>query len=216
MKDNQRIYAAAVRGRDNFCIAVIDSFDPDDPYSFILSHDGALTQPWGRVDVSRVVNAITVHGLNYVALSNEGDVYTLLADRTLNDKIPGAGTFSPDAKGLGSTTAIACIGGLLHVVGGSGQIYRRDAAGAWTSLAGPGLGVTSAYSLLTLRVVAGTGSELIYVAGFATPASRTLTQAEHELDRHPDPAALARSGLQGPPTAVICLCPRCDATGFLV
>ncbi len=194
MKDNQRLYAAAILGRDNFCIAVVDSTDPDDPYSFILSHDGTLTQPWGRVDVSRVVNSITVHGHNYVALSNEGDVYTLLADQILTDKIAGAGTFSPDAKGLGSTLAIADIGGLLHVVGNSGQIYRRDAAGTWTSLAGPGLGVTPAYSSLTLRVVAGTNSELIYVAGSATPASRTLTQADRdemvEAGKHGDTARI--------------------------
>ncbi len=180
MKDNQSVYAAAVRGHDNFCVAVRDSDEPDDPYSFILSYDGTLAQPWGRVDVSRVVNSITVLDGNYVALSGEGDVYTLLADRTLTDKIPGAGTFSRDAKALGSTIAIGAINRLLHVVGDSGQIYRRDVSGAWTSLAGPGLGVSAAYSSLTLRAIAGLGPDLIYVAGFATPARRQLTKAEQD------------------------------------
>ena len=45
-------------------------------------------------------------------------------------------------------------------------------------LAGSGLGVTTDYSSLTLRAIAGLGPELLYVAGFATPARRRLSQAE--------------------------------------
>ena len=177
MKENQRLYAASARGRDNFCIAVVES-DADDPYSYLLSYDGTLRQPWGRVDVQREVNAITVLGSSYVALSREGDVYILLPGGPLTEKISGAGTHSPDATGLGATIDIAAIGGVLHVVGDSGQVYRRDGPATWTSLAGPGLGVSAAYTSLTLRVVAGASPELIYVAGFASPAARSLTQSE--------------------------------------
>ena len=100
----------------------------------------------------RVVNDIAIYDGLYVALSNEGDVYTLHPDGPATDKIPGAGTFGPDATGLGATKCIAAIGGLLHVAGDSGQIYRRDARATRTSLCGPGLGVSRAYSSLTLRV----------------------------------------------------------------
>ena len=179
MNDDQRLYAAAASSRDNFCIAVVNQ-DIEDPHSIVLSYDGALAQPWGRADMPRIVNDIAVTDDLYVALSNEGDVYTLLPDGAVTEKIPGAGTHSPDATGLGATIGIAAIGGVLHVVGDSGQIYRRDAPATWTSLGGPGLEVSAPYSSVTLRVVAGTDPELIYVAGFTTLATRLLTPAETE------------------------------------
>ena len=179
MNDNQRLYAAAARSRDNFCIGIFNK-DIEDPHSIVLSHDGALAQPWDRLDMPRDINDIAVNDGLYVALTREGDVYTLLPDGTVTEKIPGAGTHSSDATGLGATIGIASIGGMLHVVGDSGQIYRRDAPATWTSLGGPGLEVSAAYSSLTLRVVAGTDPELIYVAGFATPATRSLTTAQSD------------------------------------
>ncbi len=137
--------------------------------------------------MARIVNDISVDDGVYVALSNEGDVYTLLPGGTVTEKIPGAGTHSPDATGHGATIGITAIGGLLHVVRSSGQIYRRDAPATrrdapatWTSLGGPDLEVSAAYSSLTLRVVAGIDPELIYVAGFATPATRSLTPAQSD------------------------------------
>ena len=177
MNDNQRLYAAAARSRDNFCIGIFNK-DIEDPHSIVLSHDGALAQPWDRLDMPRVINDIAVNDGLYVALTREGDVYTLLPDGPMTEKIPGAGMQDPDEPGLGATSGIAAIGGVLHVVGDSGQIYRRDAPATWTSLAGPGFEVSAAYSSLTLRVVAGIDPELIYVAGFATPATRSLTPAQ--------------------------------------
>ena len=179
MNDDQSLYAAAVSSRDNFCIGIFNK-NREDPHSIVLSYNGALVQPWGRVDMPRVINDIAVTDGLYVALSNEGDVYTLLPKGTVTEKIPGAGTHSPDATGLGATIGIASIGGMPHVVGDSGQIYRRNAPATWTSLGGPGLEVSAAYSSLTLRVVAGTDPELIYVAGFATPATRSLTTAQSD------------------------------------
>ena len=179
MNNNQSLYAAAASSRDNFCIGIFNK-DIENPNSIVLSYNGALPQPWGRVDMPRVINDIAVTDGLYVALSSEGDVYALLPDGTVTEKIPGAGSYSPDATGLGATIGIASIGGVLHVVGDSGQIYRRDAPATWTSLGGPGLEVSVAYSSLTLRVVAGTDPELIYVAGFASPAGRSLTPAELE------------------------------------
>ena len=44
MNGNQRLYAAAARGRDSFCVALVES-DPDDPHRIVLSHDGALHSP---------------------------------------------------------------------------------------------------------------------------------------------------------------------------
>ena len=126
MNDDQRLYAAAASSRDNFCVGITNQ-DMESPHSIVLSYDGTLRQPWGRVDISRIINDIAVSDGVYVALSNEGDVYTLLAEGAVTERIPGAGTLSPDATGLGATIGIASIGGLLHVVGASGQIYRRDA-----------------------------------------------------------------------------------------
>ena len=177
MNNDQRLYAAAASSRDNFCIGIFNK-NIEDPHSILLSYDGALAQPWRRLDMPRVINDITVNDGLYIALTREGDVYTLLPDGPVTEKIPGAGMQDPDELGLGATIGIAAIGGLLHVVGDSGQIYRRDAFATWTSLGGPGLGVSAAYSSLTLRVVAGINPELIYVAGFATPATRSLTKAQ--------------------------------------
>ena len=179
MNDNRSLYAAAARSRDNFCIGMFNK-NIEDPHSIILSYDGTLAQPWARLDMPRVINDIAISDGLYVALTREGDVYTILPDGPMTEKIPGAGMQDPDEPGLGATIGIATIGSLLHVVGDSGQIYRRDAPATWTSLGGPGLGVSAAYSSLTLRVVAGIDPELIYVAGFASPAGRSLTDAEIE------------------------------------
>ncbi len=49
MNDDQRLYAAAASGHDNFCIGITNQ-DLEDPYSIVLSYNGGLAQPWGRVD----------------------------------------------------------------------------------------------------------------------------------------------------------------------
>lgn len=181
MKQNQRLYAAAARSRGAFCIAVVEP-DADDPYSFILSYDAAFPQPWARADARRIINSITVAAspAAYAALSNEGDVYLLEAQRPVTERIPGAGTFSIDASGLGSATGITEIAGTLYVCGDASQLYRRDGPGAWSALGGAPLAPGPGFSSLTLRVVAGLSADSIYVCGSAAPARRQLTAADYK------------------------------------
>jgi hypothetical protein len=181
MKENQRMYAAAARSRGAFCIAVVEP-DVDDPYAFVLSYDATFPQPWARVDARRIINSITVAAspATYAALSNEGDVYLLEAQRPVTERIPGAGTFSMDATGLGSATGITEIAGALYVCGDASQLYRRDGPGAWSPLAGGHLAPGPGFSSLRLGVVAGLSPHSIYVCGSATPARRQLTAADYK------------------------------------
>lgn len=184
MKDHQRLYAGAASSRDAFCIAVVER-DSDDPFSFLLSYDGSFPQPWARVDVRRVVNAITAAGAGrpsptYVALSGEGDVYLIDFQQPITEKITGAGVFSVGATGLGAAKALSEIAGKLYVCGDSSQVHRRDAPGAWTAFGGSTLSPGPGYSTLALRAVAGLSSGSLYVCGAATPARRQLTAADYK------------------------------------
>ncbi|WP_274354344.1 hypothetical protein [Roseinatronobacter alkalisoli] len=103
----------------------------------ILSYDGRFPQPWKRVDVDREI--IAIHHIEGpepvpVALTNEGDVYTLTEAGTDWSKIPGAGLLSEDATGLGLLNDLALHGDIQFVAGNARQLYRRIGLGAWETL----------------------------------------------------------------------------------
>ena len=131
-----RIQAADATAYDRFTIA-IGELDLGEQFMAILSFDGRFPQPWKRVDVDREI--IAVHHFEGpepvpVALSNEGDVYTLTDAGTDWSKIPGAGLLSEDATGLGLLNDLALHGDIQFVAGFGRQLYRRIGLGAWEEL----------------------------------------------------------------------------------
>jgi hypothetical protein len=132
-----RAAATAINGR--FSI-VLGELQYDDPFSAIITYDPRLTQPWSRVDVEREIVDVTYHAFSQgelvpVALSNEGDVYTLhdVVDRA---KIPGVGIGSPDADGRGQVWQITSFGSKLWVTGDNGQLWQ-GVANNWAQSALP-------------------------------------------------------------------------------
>ncbi|MDD7973980.1 hypothetical protein, partial [Roseinatronobacter alkalisoli] len=124
---------------DRFSIA-IGELEYDDQFMAILSYDGRFPQPWSRVDVDREIADIGYLRLTEyndpmpVALSNEGDVYTMLPGGTDWSKIPGTGILSEDADGRGDVYNFLIDGTRCFVLGRSGQLYQRDKLGEWETL----------------------------------------------------------------------------------
>lgn len=123
--------AAAAAGADRFA-AAFGELDYDDPFSIVLLYEGALDQPWGRVDMAREIVAleVDVRGTTpaghaaYVALSSNGDVY-FLGDGVDQEKIEGAGYAVQADSGRGAMTGLGWHGGDLLAFGEAGQLYRR-------------------------------------------------------------------------------------------
>ena len=128
--------AASALRADRF-VTCWSELEYDDPFTAIISYDGRFAQPWSRVDVRREIvdigygNADGVADLVPIALSNEGDVYTLVDDRADWSKIPGAGVLSDDSKGLGEVHTLVLDGSTQYVLGSSRQLYQRQVPGTW-------------------------------------------------------------------------------------
>ncbi|MDD7974005.1 hypothetical protein, partial [Roseinatronobacter alkalisoli] len=124
---------------DRFSIA-IGELEYDDQFMAILSYDGRFPQPWSRVDVDREIADIGYLRLTEyndpvpVALSNEGDVYTLLGEQTDWSKIAGTGILSEDADGRGDVYELLIDGSLCYILGRSRQIYSRNDLNEWKML----------------------------------------------------------------------------------
>lgn len=133
-------YRVAATAPDGRFTIVLGELEYDDPFSAIISYDPRLPQPWSRVDVQR-----EIYGLTYipygqgelvpVALSNEGDVYTLF-ENVQRSKIPGVGIGSEDADGRGSVEGICAVGETLYVAGRNGQFYQSMQEG-WERISLP-------------------------------------------------------------------------------
>jgi len=132
-----RLRAARARSHQEFCVAYGGTLDADDPFTALLIHDGRADQPWSRIDVKRNIVSIADHAGDFVALSDEGDVYWLREGDVRREKIPGAGVHSEDATGRGAMQALGIIGGRLAACGFGGQVYGRDAGGAWSPMGAP-------------------------------------------------------------------------------
>ncbi|ASY66749.1 hypothetical protein SJ05684_b57670 (plasmid) [Sinorhizobium sojae CCBAU 05684] len=133
------IQAAVAFDSDRFTVCC-GELEYDDPMTAIISYDGRFPQPWSRVDVKREIVDVCYATVTdsaepiALALSNEGDVYTLLEGRTERSKIPGAGVLSSDAEGLGAVHTLVLEGSTQFVIGNSRQIYRRNNGAAWERL----------------------------------------------------------------------------------
>ncbi|TWB09252.1 hypothetical protein FBZ99_11542 [Rhizobium sp. ERR 1071] len=128
--------AASALSMDRFAMCW-GELEYDDPFTAIISYDGRSAQPWSRVDVRREIVDVGYGNFDGkadpipVALSNEGDVYTLVDDRAEWSKIPGAGVLSNDSKGLGAVHTLLLDGSTQYVLGDGRQLYQRQIPGAW-------------------------------------------------------------------------------------
>lgn len=68
--------AAALQSTDHFALAAVE-LEYDAPFSTVLVHRPALSQPWERIDIERTIVALTFSGADLMALSDEGDIYRI-------------------------------------------------------------------------------------------------------------------------------------------
>ncbi len=153
------------------------------PTASLLTYDAAFAQPWERSDARRIINAITVaeeieQGVEFAAVSNEGDVYLTRPGGLLTERIVGAGVDSPDASGLGSSHDITMVDGRLYVCGSTSQVYRRDGPGRWTRMTTAGLEPEPGFAKVDVRRMVGMSADRIHLLGSAVLSRRQLTPAD--------------------------------------
>ena len=162
--------------------------------SFVLCHDGRLAQPWRRLDMKRDIYGMLAdpdqrEAGGFLALSNEGDVYTIGPEGMSCFTLPGAGLTE-----RGGTFRLADAGGRVMALGRGNQIWERVGPELWEDL-GPditppdGYGPPTWTDALALAdgtlVIAGNAKVLEtpdYLTGAPKPPvlGRALTQAETE------------------------------------
>jgi hypothetical protein len=149
-----RIWAGYATSAERFVISVGELND-DDPRSVILSYNARHEMAWGYADLPRTIKSVTAlpdgdRGRPiFFALSNEGDVYSLTGDIP-DERIEGAGVWSDDAEGWGSTVHIAECDGRLYACGYGSQVYERVAMGDWSRICDrdrPGVADSAFYGL---------------------------------------------------------------------
>jgi hypothetical protein len=163
-----RLNAALATAPDRFCVS-FDEGDPDDPFSIVLTYDGRLPQPWGRTDVPRLIRSIAVDPADpetFVVMSDEGDIYFLLADTTVHEKVPGSGLYSPDATGRGAMNVLIALRSGLVALGMGSQAYIRQTA-RWSSLTTGGAETFEGGFALNIVAAATYEDEALICAGIA-------------------------------------------------
>ena len=178
----QRLYAAFVRSKERFCIAVVET-DEDDPYSFILTYDSRNDKPWTRYDVKAVVTSITYYtdsklGGTYVVLTRDGEVIFIGKDDTQVEVIPNAGVGYDDRPGRGRLSSVAAIAGTLYAAGSNSQVYRRDGANSWTDAGSVILAPDPGFDAVSFRCVNGVSESELYLCGYADPQHRRLSEQD--------------------------------------
>ena len=166
-----RVYAAIAVSPTQFAIA-LEELEYDDPFTAILLHDGAFSQPWTRIDVSREIVDIIHHSGRYIALSNEGDIYFIIDEAAEHEKIPGAGVLSEDAPGRGAMFGLCCVGASLIAVGDGAQAYRRVKADQWMDLGTSSILQEDGFDPPAFGSVAGAAEHDIYATASLRPQDR--------------------------------------------
>lgn len=188
--DPLRLDRAVALTKDIFCI-VLSGKDADDLYSYILTYESQLEQPWSRSDVPRKIDGLAGQigkdGRPIIyALSDEGDLYTLpMGHDSSYRKIEGAGVYSEDATGLGYVNSMTLIGQTLFVTGYHSQLYRINEAGSEWFVRDQLPQPPETYDYLAFGKIAGTGENDLYLAVSYHPTStnRPLTEQEENLAR---------------------------------
>ena len=137
---NPSIRAGTAFDANNFAIA-LGQIELDDPFSAILTYDGSLDQPWGRIDVQREINSLIAvpkteeeSRASYAAMSNEGDFYFIDEnDVATTEKIPGSGIASDDANGRGEMFSLTLTEDGIFATGDGNQVFHRG-ADAWQNI----------------------------------------------------------------------------------
>ena len=174
----KRIWAAAAASPHSFAIS-LGALSTENPRSFVVVFDDKDGSPnWTGAELPRSIMSLTParRGEVYMALSDEGDVYCMEGEVPV-EKIPGAGVYSSDAIGLGTTQYITELDRRLHVCGSGAQVYLRRGPDDWQRLADknqPGQADNSFESLVRLP---GTEDGLA-VCGFTRTTYRQATDEE--------------------------------------
>jgi hypothetical protein len=130
-----RIWAGHAISAERFVVSAGELND-EQPRSVTLSYNARHEMTWGYAELQRTIKSITAlpdGGKGkplFLALSNEGEVFHLTGSIPI-EKIGGAGVWSDDAEGWGSTVHIALCDGRLYVCGYGSQVYERIAEGDW-------------------------------------------------------------------------------------
>jgi len=133
------VTCAIVLGEDRVCLAARRG-DPEDPSceGAVMVYSGP-SRGWAvrrtsRPFVSLAPVALADGGDGVCALGKDGHVEVLSPDtgataavESISRLIPG----NPRKKTYGELTAVRRVGASLFACGASGQVYRRDASGAW-------------------------------------------------------------------------------------
>lgn len=170
---------AGVFDDEIYTSAAADVFDVFEKYTTLYTWSPQLAKqekhpsPWIYKSVDWLVSSVTgfLPGYSedwwYCALSEEGNVlYT--GDGYTEEKIPGAGVFSADAKGWGYLADIQQIGDSLYACGYKGQVYKRYGPNDWGHV-DKGLlqdPKTPQEQRIALSVINGPHENAIYAAGY--------------------------------------------------
>ena len=100
-----------------------------------------------------------------VGMSHEGHVEFSFAETIVEEKIPGAGVFAPDATGWGYVSSVCQIGDFLFVCGAGGQVYKRLGSNSWEHLDDGLLQALPIDQRLLLSDIGGPNEADIYVCG---------------------------------------------------
>lgn len=176
----KQILAGHALSEGHAAVAIGELTD-ENPFSTLLIYNEGGRLTWGHVDVRRTLVSIascrgnTSQAEIFVAMSNEGDVY-FAEGSAPREKIPGAGTLSDDAMGLGSMTRLRNLGGRLYACGHGAQIYVRNAPKDWSRLADKNVAGLGNLRFLGLDMQSGNSS--LVVCGYTDLVPRTVTAAQ--------------------------------------
>jgi len=169
-----------VDDNDFYVAAVADIYDDpfvkeNDLYNWSpdLARIDGRQQPWVYNTVDWRAVAVTTFTPDYTedwwlcALSEEGDVL-LTGGGFTEEKIPGAGVWSDDAKNWGYLSDLRQIGDYLYACGHNGQVYKRFGPNDWRHVDRGLLQApeTEMADSIVLSVINGPHEKAIYAAGY--------------------------------------------------
>ena len=160
--------------------AAADIYDVFETYTCLYHWSPELgdlegsNEPWAWEDCNWRACAVSVFDPTYsddwwrVALSEEGNFIFIGGGELNEEKIPGAGVYSEDAKGWGYLADLQQIGDRLYACGYKGQVYKRFGPNDWRHVDGGLLQdpKTPQEQRIALSVINGPHERAIYAAGY--------------------------------------------------
>ncbi|MGN6806108.1 MAG: hypothetical protein ACTHJZ_09210, partial [Trinickia sp.] len=151
-----------------------DSDEPYTPFTRWFQYIEGDAEPWTSHETQWWARSATTYlppgvGKNgdwaLVGMSHEGHVEFSFAETIVEEKIPGAGVFVPDATGWGYVSSIRQIGDFLFVCGAGGQVYKRLSSNNWQHMDDGLLQTLPIDQRLLLSDIGGPNEADIYVCG---------------------------------------------------